>query len=117
MQAQAFLNLGDLHDLARVTVNGIDCGVAWTPPYRVEVSSVLRRGENTLDVRITNTWANRLRAEQAKPEAGRQAWSLVPAAQVLPEALPGGLLGLVTLEVGEEPRNGNEPRMNAKGHE
>ncbi len=96
--AQGFLSLGEVHHVARVVVNGVDCGVAWTPPYRVDISSALRPGENTLDVRITNTWANRLRAEQVKPEAERRGWTLVPAGQILPEPIASGLLGPVKLK-------------------
>jgi hypothetical protein len=96
--AQAFLALGEVHHVARVVVNGVDCGVTWTPPYRVDLTSALRPGENTLEVHISNTWANRLRAEQTKPEAERQGWTLVPAGQILPEPLSSGLLGPVRLE-------------------
>lgn len=88
--AHAFLSLGEVHNLARVFVNGVDCGVAWTRPYRVDISSALRVGENSLNVRITNNRANRLRAEQTKPEGDRKAWSLVPAPQIIADPQPAG---------------------------
>lgn len=95
----ACLDLGAVDNLARVTVNGVACGVAWTPPYRVDVSPALRAGENVIEVAVTNTWANRLLAEQALPEAERTLWTTVPAAQVPKEPLPAGLKGPVTLEI------------------
>ena len=62
--AQRFLlDLGDVRDIARVVLNGQDCGVAWTAPFEVDVSAALRRGANTLEVEITNPWRNRLIAE------------------------------------------------------
>jgi hypothetical protein len=42
---------------------------------------------------------------------------MVPAGQLLPEALPSGLLGPVTLEIGKGVSNEGEPQMNAKGRE
>lgn len=33
------LELETVRDIARVVVNDIDCGVAWTSPYQVDVSS------------------------------------------------------------------------------
>ena len=47
--------------LAEVVVNGTDCGIAWCAPWQVKVpAAALRRGENALEVRVTNTWRNRL---------------------------------------------------------
>jgi hypothetical protein len=66
-----FLQLGDLAEIAEVTVNGKDLGVVWLPPYRVEISGAVRGGSNRLEVRIANLWANRLNADSLKPESER----------------------------------------------
>ena len=42
----AVLDLADVGDLARVRVNGVDCGVVWTAPFRVDVTGALRPGRN-----------------------------------------------------------------------
>ncbi len=44
------IELGQVEDLgiARVTLNGKDLGVVWRPPFRVNVSKVVKRGENRL---------------------------------------------------------------------
>ena len=34
-----FLDLGKVQIIARVRLNGKDCGIAWKPPYRVDISS------------------------------------------------------------------------------
>jgi hypothetical protein len=56
-----FLRLGGVKSVATVKVNGVDCGIAWTAPYEVELTSALRKGKNEITVEVTNTWANALR--------------------------------------------------------
>jgi len=64
---KAVLDLGVVKELARVRVNGTDCGVAWHAPFRVEVGQALRPGRNTLEIEVTNTWANRLIGDEQEP--------------------------------------------------
>jgi len=52
------LSLGKVYHLATVRVNGIDCGTAWTAPYEVDITKALKKGTNTLEIEVTNTWAN-----------------------------------------------------------
>lgn len=52
------LDLGEVHDLATVTVNGRRFAPAYWRPYAVDVTSALRAGANTVEVRVTNTLAN-----------------------------------------------------------
>lgn len=59
--------------LAEVRVNGVDCGVAWCFPYRVRVpSGALRAGRNELEVRVVNTWRNRLIGDCLLPPERRK---------------------------------------------
>ena len=62
------LDLGVVKELARVSVNGIDCGVAWHAPFRVDVTKALKPGTNQLEIDVTNTWANRLIGDEQEPE-------------------------------------------------
>ncbi|MBQ2630359.1 MAG: hypothetical protein IJG13_11840, partial [Kiritimatiellae bacterium] len=64
------LSLGELPSgLARVFVNGKDCGVVWCAPWEADISSAVREGENELEIRYTNNWHNRLVGDCAlKPE-------------------------------------------------
>ncbi|MAT73299.1 MAG: DNA-binding protein [Planctomycetaceae bacterium] len=98
--ARVWLELGQVENLAQVSLNGQSCGVAWTPPFRVELTPHLRVGENQLQIAVTNTWRNRLVGEQrdAVPKASWTTAAL-PAADA--ELLPAGLLGPV--ELVEEP--------------
>jgi hypothetical protein len=55
-----WLDLGDVHNLAEVWVNGQLAGTAWKPPYRVDISSQVKPGRNQLEIRAVNLWVNRL---------------------------------------------------------
>jgi hypothetical protein len=97
---RVFLDLGEVANLAEVSVNGTPCGVAWTFPYRVEITEALRSGENRLRVEVTNTWANRLIGDLDLPEGERLAWTT--ASSTLVEGRPlreAGLLGPVTVVI------------------
>ena len=52
------LDLGDVREIAPVTVNGTELPTALWKPYVVDVTSALRAGSNTIEVRVTNTLAN-----------------------------------------------------------
>jgi hypothetical protein len=53
------LDLGEVRDIAQVTVNGVTLPRALWSPYTVDVTDVLRTGDNTIEVRVTNTLLNR----------------------------------------------------------
>ena len=66
-----FLELGDLAEIAEVTLNGKRLGLAWLPPYRIEISGAVRAGANQLEIRVANLWANRLNGDSLRPESDR----------------------------------------------
>ena len=67
-QGSAWLSLPNVKDLAHVWVNGIDCGIAWTAPYEVDITHALHKGKNRLEIEVVNTWHNALRGlDQGKP--------------------------------------------------
>ncbi|MFB7883274.1 glycosyl hydrolase [Microbacterium sp. NPDC056057] len=61
------LDLGRVGDIARVVLNGIECGIAWTAPFHVDVTAAVKAGDNALEVEIANPWRNRLIAEASVP--------------------------------------------------
>ena len=65
---RVILDLGEVHNLARVRVNGVDLGVTWYSPFEIDATPALKSGPNTLEVAVTNTWANRLIGDEQEPE-------------------------------------------------
>jgi hypothetical protein len=51
-------------EVAQVQVNGVNCGLVWAPPFRVEISNAVRRGTNEIKIIVYNTAANALAADE-----------------------------------------------------
>jgi len=67
---QYFLQLGSVKDvgIAEVKINGNDKGILWTSPFRVEISKELQKGENTLEIKVVNSWFNRVAGDEMFPD-------------------------------------------------
>jgi hypothetical protein len=63
-----WLDLGVVKNLAKVKVNGVDLGVLWKRPFRVDIAPASRAGSNRLEIQITNQWPNRLIGDEQLPE-------------------------------------------------
>jgi hypothetical protein len=61
------LDLGDVAVMADVTLNGRHVGTLWKSPFRIDVTSVLSAGQNTLEIAVANLWVNRLIGDQNLP--------------------------------------------------
>ncbi|QDV74064.1 glycosyl hydrolase [Botrimarina mediterranea] len=101
-QGRISLQVGGAAALAEVIVNGVDCGVAWTAPWRVEVTDALQSGTNRMTIVTPSTWKNRLVAERSLPEADRTAWTSAPVRLANNDLTPFGLLGPIQLLI-EQP--------------
>ncbi|WP_411029963.1 glycosyl hydrolase [Spongiimicrobium sp. 3-5] len=55
-----YLDLGNLSNVGEVWLNGKNLGIVWAKPYRLDVTDVIKPGNNLLEIKIANTWSNRL---------------------------------------------------------
>jgi len=100
--ARVQLNLGDVKDLAEVTLNGRQLGILWKHPFVADVTGALHRGKNQLEVKVTNVWPNRIIGDK-QPGAQRIAYSTFDPYKADSPLLPSGLLGPVTLSRVRQP--------------
>jgi hypothetical protein len=69
-QSRLFLNLGEVHCMARVRVNGREVGTVWTAPWQTEITDAVKEGKNQLEIEVVNLWANRLIGDEQFPDDG-----------------------------------------------
>jgi hypothetical protein len=90
------LDLGQVGDLAEVKVNGRSVGTVWHAPYRIDIGQAVKRGANTLEVKVANLWVNRLIGD-AQPGAEKVTFTTIPTYQASAPLRPSGLIGPVRL--------------------
>jgi len=91
--------------IAEVKINGVDKGVIWTAPFRVEISEAFHKGENKLEIKVVNSWYNRVAGDEMFPDKKQYTNTNAvlindfrgrPRKEIPLE--PSGLLGPVTIE-------------------
>lgn len=65
---RVWLDLGNVAVIAEVALNGHNLGALWRSPYRVDVTEAVAPGENSLEIRVTNLWPNRMIGDELLPE-------------------------------------------------
>jgi len=68
---RTLLDLGNLHELAIVELNGNIVGNVWCSPFTLNVTDYLAEGRNRLEVEVVNLWPNRLILDGRLPENKR----------------------------------------------
>lgn len=92
-----WIDLGEVHDLAEVWVNGQRAGGLWRAPWRIDVGNLTRAGDNAIEVRVANRWVNRLIGDANLPEAERGTFTAQPTYAPDAPLRPSGLVGPVTV--------------------
>jgi len=92
-----YLHLGKVAVMATVKINGVDCGTAWTAPYRVEIGNALKKGVNTLEIDVVNTWANAINGSDKGTPPFPGIWTNGKYRMNEDVLLEAGLIGPLTL--------------------
>lgn len=54
------LDLGSVAVIAEISINGKYVGTLWKAPFRIDITDCVQKGINSLEVKVTNLWPNRL---------------------------------------------------------
>jgi hypothetical protein len=93
--SKLILDLGDVKNIADVTVNGKELGTLVFPPFRVDVTSALKPGMNWLEIKVTNLWVNRLIGDQQPNVTQKITYTASSPYRADSPLLPSGLIGPV----------------------
>lgn len=97
--SRACLDLGKVCDLCQISVNGRDLGIVWRAPFALDVTSALRRGRNDVEIKVVNSWVNRLIGD-AQPSCPKvSTYTTMPFYKASSPLESAGLIGPVKLNI------------------
>lgn len=73
--ARIYIGLGKLANIATIRVNGEDCGIVWTAPLRTEITKALKKGKNSIEIEVANTWANAIKGADRGKAPFKEIWT------------------------------------------
>ena len=94
--AKLYLDLGDVKNLAEVTVNCKSVGTAWHTPYQLDITEALKPGKNEVSIKVADAWVNRMIGDQ-QPNAAKITFTVYHPYKADSSLVQSGLLGPVTI--------------------
>jgi hypothetical protein len=95
--AHLALDLGDLREVAEVSLNGHPLGILWNPPFVLDITGAVRPGENQLRVKVANLWVNRLIGDAQPDVETKYTFTTIPTYEANAPLRASGLLGPVQI--------------------
>jgi hypothetical protein len=90
-KSQLWLDLGDAREIATVRIDGKPVATLWHPPFRVRIDQALHLGANSIEIDVSNLWANRVIGD-AQPGAHRYTSTNITEYEPGAPLIPSGLL-------------------------
>lgn len=95
------LDLGKAEVMAKVFVNDMYCGTAWTYPFSVDITKALKTGNNKLKISVVNTWANKMKGVHDGHIKDESIWTNAPYRLDNQPLQHSGLLGPLHILISE----------------
>jgi hypothetical protein len=90
------LDLGEVHELAMVFLDGRLLGTVWHAPFTIDLPADLKAGAHALEIRVDNLWVNRLIGDK-QPGATSVAFAPQSPYSANSPLMPSGLIGPVRM--------------------
>jgi alpha-L-rhamnosidase len=98
--SKILLDLGRVREFAQVTLNGKPLPeILWKPPFTLEVTPALKSGLNTIEIKVTNLWPNRIIGDQQPDAKEKFTFTVYGAYKADSPLVESGLIGPVRLLV------------------
>jgi alpha-L-rhamnosidase/F5/8 type C domain/Glycosyl hydrolases family 2, sugar binding domain len=91
------IDLGDVKNVAEVIINGKNMGIAWKKPFKLDITDALKKGDNMIEIKVTNLWVNRLIGDAQPDVKEKTTFTTMPFYQADAPLLPSGLMGPVVI--------------------
>jgi hypothetical protein len=93
------LDLGEVKNIAEVIVNGQNMGTLWKTPFKLDITDAVKTGKNEVEIRVTNTWVNRLTGDAQPDVKEKITFTTMPFYRADSPLTPSGLIGPVKVLV------------------
>jgi hypothetical protein len=93
------IDLGEVKNIAEVFINGKNMGTAWKKPFKMDITEGVKTGLNTIDIKVTNLWVNRLIGDAQPDVKNKLTFTTMPFYQANSPLLPSGLMGAVVISL------------------
>lgn len=93
--SQYLLDLGDVKNIAEVSLNGKPVGTVWKTPFVIDITDAIKKGTNQLEIKVTNLWVNRLIGDAQPNVKEKITFTTMPFYRGNEPLLPSGLMGPV----------------------
>jgi hypothetical protein len=91
------IDLGSVKNVAEVFINGKSMGTVWKTPFKVNITEGVKKGLNTLEIKVTNLWVNRLVGDAQPDVKTKTTFTTMPFYQANAPLMSSGLLGPVVI--------------------
>ncbi|HEY0282632.1 MAG TPA: glycosyl hydrolase, partial [Rhizomicrobium sp.] len=91
------LDLGEVRELAEVSLNGKAVGTVWTAPFQLDITKAVKPGKNALKIKVVNLWVNRLIGDAQPENKKKYTFTTIPTYKPDAPLRESGLLGPVVV--------------------
>lgn len=91
------LSFDNVFSIATIKLNGKNVGALWTKPYKIDITEFLKKGNNELEIEVSNTWVNQLIHQARLNAEDRTTWTLIDVIKPDQPLVHSGIWGNISI--------------------